>query len=150
VSEAPPVAVHPPVLVAGALGAALLLGWLAPVRLSGGWPGLGALLVGAALGLGLWAVLALREARTGIPTWEAATALVTTGPYAWSRNPIYLAMALLMAGLALASGSLWMALAAAGAVAGLDRGVIAREEPYLAARFGADYAAYRARVRRWL
>jgi protein-S-isoprenylcysteine O-methyltransferase Ste14 len=59
-------------------------------------------------------------------------------------------MLLLMIGLALAWGSLWAALAAAGVALVLDRGVIAREEPYLDARFGADYAAYRERVRRWL
>ena len=45
--SAPPVLVHPPVAVAGALGAALLLHWVLPVRLFGGWPGIGALLVGA-------------------------------------------------------------------------------------------------------
>ena len=148
--SAPPVLVHPPVAVAGALGAALLLHWVLPVRLFGGWPGIGALLVGASVVLGGWAVVVMAAARTGIPTWEAATALVTTGPFAWSRNPIYLAMMLLLAGLALAWGSLWGVLAAAGLAVLLDRGVIAREEPYLAARFGADYAAYRARVRRWL
>jgi len=148
--SAPPVAVHPPVAVAAALAAALLLDWLLPVRLLAGWPGIGALLVGAALVVGAWAVVTMAQARTGIPTWQAATALVTHGPFAWSRNPIYLAMMLLTGGIALAWGSLWALLAVAGVGVVLDRGVIAREEPYLAARFGADYAAYRARVRRWL
>jgi protein-S-isoprenylcysteine O-methyltransferase Ste14 len=148
--SAPPVAIHPPVAVAAALGAALLLHWLLPVRLLAGWPGIGALLVGLAVVLAGWAVVVMAEARTGIPTWQAATALVTHGPFAWSRNPIYLAMVLLMAGVALAWGSLWALLAAAAVAAVLDRGVIAREEPYLVARFGAPYEAYRGRVRRWL
>lgn len=146
----PPVAIHPPVALAAALGAALLLHWLLPVRLFAGAPGIGVLFVAAALVLGGWAVATMAEARTGIPTWRAATALVTHGPFAWSRNPIYLAMVLLMAGLALAWGSLWALLAALAVAVVLDRGVIAREEPYLATRFGAAYEAYRRRVRRWM
>lgn len=81
--------------------------------------------------------------------WTATGEVIATGLYRWSRNPMYLGMAVAAFGLAVALGSMTAALLAllAGAVVGGT--VIEREEAYLHARFGARYDAYRERVRRW-
>jgi protein-S-isoprenylcysteine O-methyltransferase Ste14 len=76
--------------------------------------------------------------------------LIVGGPYRFSRNPIYLGMTLLQAGIGLALGNLWIVLLLAPVLFVLQRAVIEPEETYLARRFGEAYAGYRARVRRWL
>ena len=89
-------------------------------------------------------------AGTNIPTHLPSTALVTDGLYRWTRNPIYVALTLIHAGLSLCGG-LWWALILLPAVLLVMRfGVIAREETYLTAKFGEDYIAYCQSVRRWL
>lgn len=82
--------------------------------------------------------------------WQASTALVTTGAYRFSRNPGYLGMALLYAGVALLAGTLWPFVTLIPVLAVIHYGVILREERYLARIFGDDYAAYRKDVRRWV
>jgi protein-S-isoprenylcysteine O-methyltransferase Ste14 len=110
--------------------------------------GLGA----AGLVLDAAALAAFVRARTTVNPLrpEKSSALVRSGAYRLSRNPMYLGLALLLAGWAI-----WLANALALAllpafVAWLDRFQIRPEERALAARFGAEYEAYRARVRRWL
>jgi len=92
----------------------------------------------------------LSRAHTAINPASATTSLVTSGPYRITRNPGYLGMALVGAGIAVTSGSLWVLAGVAAAMVVVDRGVIAREERYLQAKFGDEYHAYCARVRRWL
>lgn len=111
-----------------------------------------AAIVGAALWLALDAT-AMRlfvRAGTSIPPMKPSTALVTSGPYALSRNPMYLGMAFLYAGLALALGVIWALAMLPVVLVAVDRLVIAREERYLEARFGSDYLGYKGRVRRWI
>ena len=81
---------------------------------------------------------------------EKASALVTGGVYRFTRNPMYLAMTALYLGFALAFDSPVMLALLLPLLALMRWGVIAREERYMAAKFGAPYAAYKARVRRWL
>jgi protein-S-isoprenylcysteine O-methyltransferase Ste14 len=102
------------------------------------------------LALEMWAAGVFRRRGTAVEPWKASTALVSEGPYGFTRNPIYLGFAVTYVGLALALNS-WLALSLLiPCLILIDRGVIAREERYLSAKFGADYDAYRARVRRWL
>lgn len=82
----------------------------------------------------------------GLPTTE----LVTTGVFAVSRNPIYLGGVCLLAGIALVFNLTWSLLLLVPAIAACRYLLIAPEERYLAARFGAEYTPYRASVRRWL
>ena len=76
--------------------------------------------------------------------------IVHTGPYRWSRNPIYLSFSLLQLGVAYWVNSLWLLVTLILAVALMSFVVIPREEQYLETRFPSDYSPYKASVRRWL
>ena len=112
------------------------------------WIGAAVALAGVALIL--MTLLLFRRFRTRPEPWEAASALIAAGPYRLSRNPMYLGMALTAAGTGLFFESFVSLILLVGVVLVIDRWVIAREEAYLARRFGADYAVYKHRVRRWL
>jgi protein-S-isoprenylcysteine O-methyltransferase Ste14 len=107
-------------------------------------------LISAGFGLLGWAITSFRRAGTNVPTNRPALALVVTGPYRFSRNPIYVGGTLAYLGLALAVDGVWLAALLAPFLLILRYGVIAREERYLEAKFGAAYRAYTQNVRRWL
>jgi protein-S-isoprenylcysteine O-methyltransferase Ste14 len=146
----PGVRVPPPVITLAVLLAAWGLDRIAPVPLGPPAPALGGLVVALAVGLAGWALLTLLRAGNDPRPDTPDAALVERGPFRFSRNPIYLAFVLVAAGMALTFGTLWPWLGVAVLHLALDRLVVAREEAYLAARFGAPYAAYRQRVRRWV
>ncbi len=85
-----------------------------------------------------------------MPARKPTTALVRTGPYRLSRNPIYLAFSLFQLGVAIWVNSLWLVATLVAAVALMHCVVIRREEQYLERRFGAQYVDYKTSVRRWL
>ena len=87
---------------------------------------------------------------TPVPTNEPTRALVTTGIHGWSRNPIYLGLFLLYAGIGIAAQSPWALMLTLPLAITIRYGVVAREEAYLERRFGDAYRDYKARVRRWL
>lgn len=112
----------------------------------------GAIAAGIGLAVALWGVIAFRRAQTTVdPMHPVRSArLVTVGVYRWTRNPMYLGFVLLLVGLALALQSV-PGIALAFMTAGyLHRFQIQPEERQLHQRFGADFAIYCARVRRWL
>jgi protein-S-isoprenylcysteine O-methyltransferase Ste14 len=111
---------------------------------------LGAALVVLAVVLFISSVARFRAANTPVPGGKPTTAIVRSGPYRFSRNPIYLAFTVLQLGIALWTNSLWLLVTLAGAVALIHFVVIRREEEYLERRFGDEYLAYKASVRRWL
>ncbi len=78
------------------------------------------------------------------------TALVISGPYRWTRNPMYLGLAMVSAGLAVMANAVWPLLMVAVEVVVVRRLVIDREEKYLESEFGSDYRRYRERVPRWI
>ena len=82
--------------------------------------------------------------------WRPTAALTLRGPYRFTRNPMYLGMALIYLGAALVFGLTWSIVLLPVVMAVIRTRVIAKEERYLEAKFGDDYRAYRARVRRWL
>ena len=90
------------------------------------------------------------RAATPVPSNQPVRALVTSGIHGWSRNPIYVGMFLLYAGIGTAARSPWVLILALPLVIILRYGVVAREETYLERRFGDAYRDYKARVRRWL
>ena len=90
------------------------------------------------------------RAATPVPSNQPVRALVTTGIHGWSRNPIYVGMFLLYAGIGLVARSAWVLILTLPLAITLRYGVVAREEAYLERRFGDAYRDYKARVRRWL
>jgi protein-S-isoprenylcysteine O-methyltransferase Ste14 len=111
---------------------------------------LGASLVVVAIALVISAAAKFRAAGTPVPARKPTTAIVRTGPYGFSRNPIYLAFSLFQLGLALWVNSLWLLATLFVAVALMHFVVIPKEEQYLERRFGSQYLEYKASVRRWL
>ncbi len=111
---------------------------------------LGSACVVAAVVLFLSSVGRFRAAGTPVPGNRPTTAIVRTGPYRFSRNPIYLAFSLLQLGIAVWLDSLWLVVTLALAVTIMSMVVIPREERYLERKFGSEYLDYKTRVRRWI
>jgi protein-S-isoprenylcysteine O-methyltransferase Ste14 len=136
------------------VAAAVILEYPLPISLDGLVPapyryGIGAVLLVAGAGLVALAQRDLKRAdqpsAPGIPT----TALLTHGIFGYSRNPIYLGGIVALAGLGLATNWPWLLIMLVPVAIATDVILIRPEERYLAASFGEDYEAYRARVRRW-
>jgi protein-S-isoprenylcysteine O-methyltransferase Ste14 len=153
-SDIPGVIAPPPLIYLGFLALGWGLGHLIDE------PGLGLdrnlrggiAIAGLALGLFIeaWAAGLFQKAKTAVQPWKPSTALVTTGIYGVTRNPIYLGFAITYLALAVGLDSPLAIALLIPCLLVVDRFVIQREEVYLSARFGADYDAYRRRVRRWL
>ncbi len=110
----------------------------------------GAAIVGFGIVVIAWAVRTMERAGTSPDAALHPTALVTRGPFRFSRNPIYVGFLLIYAGGGLLLNSLWIVLLAAAVVAGLTQAIIVRDEHLLEKRIGDEYRTYRAKVRRWL
>ena len=104
----------------------------------------------AAVLLFVLSVREFRATRTSVRGNERTTAIVRTGPYRFSRNPIYLGFVLFLLGLALLLNNLWLLVALAAFASFISIIVIPREEEFLERNFQAEYSEYKASVRRWL
>jgi protein-S-isoprenylcysteine O-methyltransferase Ste14 len=104
----------------------------------------------SALALFAWAIVTVTRAGSNVPTNRPTTSIVESGPYRFTRNPIYLGMFLGLIGLAIAFDTLWLLLMLVPFALVIRYGVVAREEAYLERKFGDVYRGYRSRVRRWL
>jgi protein-S-isoprenylcysteine O-methyltransferase Ste14 len=104
----------------------------------------------AAVMLFIGSVGRFRAAGTPVPGNKPTTAIVQSGPYRFSRNPIYLAFSLLHLGIAIWINSLWLIATLVAALGVMARVVIPREEQYLERRFGEEYLTYKKSVRRWI
>ena len=147
------VIIRPPIAWALAVLAGLALQWVAPLpfmpaEAPAGW--LGGMVFVLALALVAWAIATITRAGSNVPTNMPSTTIVQTGPYRFTRNPIYLGMFLGLVGLAIGFDSLWLFGTLAPFALVIRYGVVAREEAYLERKFGDAYRHYRARVRRWL
>ena len=113
------------------------------------WPVGGGLVV---VGIAIMAegIRNFSRAATPVRSNQPVRALVTTGIHAWSRNPIYVGIFLIYAGIGIAARSPWVLVLALPLLIILHYVVVAREEAYLERRFGDSYRDYKARVRRWL
>lgn len=110
---------------------------------------LGILLGCAGLAFALPALLGFRRAGTSPEPWHPSTALVTSGLYRYTRNPMYVGLTLIYLGVTAAFGGVWMAAMLVPALLVMRYGVIAREERYLESKFGNAYLDYLGSVRRW-
>lgn len=142
----------PPLIYATAFVLGFLIYLVLPIRMvpSALAPWLGGGLVLVSFPIALWALHTLTRANTTFDTMKPTTALVTAGPYRYSRNPIYLSLTLLYLGVALLINALWILLVVVPLLVVIQRGVIAREEAYLTRKFGDVYKRYKAQVRRWI
>jgi len=95
------------------------------------------------------ALLTLRRAQTSPKPWRPTTALVISGPYRWTRNPIYLAFTLVYLGVTAWVNTLWPLILLPLVLFVMHRGVILREEAYLEQKFGDEYRRYKNDVCRW-
>ena len=143
----------PPIYIFGvALLAGLALDTLWPVALL---PALVQYLVGGILVVAAIALFTLTQREfdrhsTPFSCYQTAQELVTTGPLSYSRNPAYLALAMLYLGSGFLLDNGWILLLAIPAIAVVHYGVIAPEEKYLEFKFGEDYRAYKSRTRSWI
>ena len=144
----------PPLL----LVAVFVAGWIAqayapivgPSTFDGPARGVGVAFVFLALAIIGWAALEMRRAATTILPTAVATTLVTTGPFHFSRNPIYLADSLLLIGLALLFLKPWIALLVPVFIGLVTWLAIVPEEHHLEIEFGQVYRDYKKQTRRWL
>jgi protein-S-isoprenylcysteine O-methyltransferase Ste14 len=147
------VIVRAPIAWELAVRAGLALNWLMPLpflpaAVSAGW--LGAIVFAPAPALVAWAISTMTRAGSNVPTRLPTTTIVETGPYRFTRNPIYLGMVLGLIGLAISFNSLWLLMMLVPFALVIRYGVITREEAYLERKFGDVYRRYCALVRRWL
>ena len=151
-ADNPGVVAPPPLIYSGALAIGLLanrryrLAFL-PRGLSRvlGWP-----LLAGGLAIGALGFREMKRAGTNVDPREPTTAIVTGGPYRFTRNPLYLSMTLMYGGITTLANALPAALLLPIVLHVMRRGVIEREERYLEGKFGDEYLDYKARVRRWI
>ena len=150
--DAPGVIARPPFIYLGFLVLGLMLNWLWPqpllpetLRYT-----LGGALIALGLALALLSIRRFKAAGTNFDTQKPDTAILTEGPYRLSRNPIYMGLTAVYAGIGVAMDAPWIWLTLMPALAVMHYGVILREERYLERKFGQEYLAYKAQVRRWL
>ena len=150
--DTPSVISYPPMVFLGALGAGWLLNWLFPLppHVSLLWYVAGRILSLCGTSLGLWGVYALHRAGTHVRPELPVTALVTDGPFRYSRNPLYVALTTIYVATIFYTGMWWLAVTLVPALAFVHWKIVMREEQYLESRFGENYRAYKARVRRWI
>lgn len=146
------VVVKPPQLyfIAIIVGGLIHLLWPLPLGFPVTLTIVGLLLLAGSLLMMMWASREFRQAETAVPHKIGASKLVTTGPYRYSRNPMYVSLTLLQLGIGLIMGSAWVLLALIPVLLIMNRGVITREESYMTDQFGQRYLDYKTAVRRWL
>jgi len=145
----------PPIIYLAAIAASLVaqiffpLPWIGPplsdILFAAGW-----LAVIAVAAIEYAAIRTLARAKTTIRPDRPSAHLVTSGPFSFTRNPIYLGNTLLMIGIGLISGIVWFLPFAVIAAFATQKLAIEREEKHLQARFGKRYLDYAKRVRRWI
>jgi protein-S-isoprenylcysteine O-methyltransferase Ste14 len=151
-ADNPGVIAPPPLIYADALASGLLANRLYPIPFlphgilrALGWP---SIFVG--LAIGLLGFREMKRARTNVDPYKPTTAIVAEGSYRYTRNPLYVGMTLMYAGVSARANALPAALFLPAVLAVMQSGVIEREERYLERKFGDEYSGYKTRVRRWI
>lgn len=152
-TDKPAVKIHPPTV----LFAAIVAGYIIRLFVGGRLPlprafaeGLGGFLILVALGLMMMAIRIFVEEGQPLMSATPAKELFQKGPYRFPRNPLYLAMMHFGAGFGVATSNVWIIITTAVAGTIIQFMAILPEEAYLERKFGEEYAAYKARVRRWV
>ncbi len=151
-SSGPGIRIPPPVIYVAALAIGFVLNYLWPLSpLSGS----SRYVIGSVVPLvgGLIMPLVLRRFRRAGTTFDVrkpASALITEGPYRFSRNPSYVSLTLLYLGIGILLNNGWILILLAPVFLVMDLWVVRREERHLEAKFGEEYLRYKVAVRRWL
>ncbi len=143
----------PPLLYAGALIALFLVRWQWPASILADRTPLfyGGIALGiAGLAIGLWGRWAMVSARTNINPYKPTLSIVSAGPFGFSRNPLYVGMAMLYLGISLAFDTWWGIVLLPPVLVVMHFGVIRREEEYLERKFGDEYRRYKSAVARYV
>ena len=154
--DAPPdhagVAFHPPILLVAFLILGFVLRAIVPLSFAPEQSValIGPIIVVMSFVMFFWAITTMRRSGGSIPTGEPTDTIVHSGPYRYSRNPIYVSMVGLLLGVGVWGNTLWLIGLAVLAAYLLWWGVISREDDYLERKFGSDYISYKSHVRRWL
>jgi protein-S-isoprenylcysteine O-methyltransferase Ste14 len=152
-SDNPGVKIPPPLIYAGFLLIALALQYVVPIPAflptTMAWF-VGWIICVASLFFVAPAMRSFRSAHTSMIPFRRASSLVTHGIYGITRNPMYLSLLLLYAGISIFLNFWWPIVLAPALIVAMDRMVIVKEEAYLMRRFGEEYRRYRERVRRWI
>lgn len=148
----PGVIAKPPIIYGVALVVGLVLQGVSPLPIASShlqsWVGLVMIALGGLLAY--TAVKTFERWKTPKNPAQPTTTIVTSGPYRYSRNPMYLSLTLIFLGLALTVNSGWLILMGVPVLVFMHVGVIFREERYLEDKFGQVYLDYKSSVRRWL
>lgn len=153
--DRPGVIAHPPYIYLGFLGLGIVLNYFWPLPIGDGpfavWArSFWGLIVAGGATLLLLGIRQFRRRGTHFRTDKPSTAIITDGLYRYSRNPLYLALSLIYAGLGLGLDNLWALMLLVPVLVVIRYGVIAREEAYLERKFGHEYLRYKRSVRRWI
>jgi protein-S-isoprenylcysteine O-methyltransferase Ste14 len=149
-----PVFPRPPVAMLLFMAAGWALNHFVPLQ-DGAWPPplesviVGGIIMACAVGIAMSGGREMTRAKTTFRAGGQASALVSTGVYKRTRNPMYVALTFFMLGAAIATANPWMAVLSPVLLLYLQERVVKREEAYLGQRFGSEYEDYKRRVRRW-
>jgi protein-S-isoprenylcysteine O-methyltransferase Ste14 len=148
------VKIFPPLIHVAAIAIGFLIEWAVPVRIGGAGFGIvrigGCILLVIAVALIASAAKVMFGAGTTPDPTRPSTVIVRSGPYRFTRNPMYLAWELICIGVGLVANALWPMVMAVPAAIVTRRLVIDKEERYLQQKFGTEYLDYKSRVRRWV
>jgi protein-S-isoprenylcysteine O-methyltransferase Ste14 len=153
--DIPGVIAPPPLIALATLLFGLALDWLWPAYvltvLLSFWTRIiiGVPLIAIGLAIAVMARRSFVQAGTNVQPWKPSLTLVTGGVFAWMRNPMYLGLGLLTAGVAIMLASGWTLVLMVPAALVLHYGVVLREERYLESKFGDKYRRYRESVPRY-
>ncbi|MFA4818996.1 MAG: isoprenylcysteine carboxylmethyltransferase family protein [Patescibacteria group bacterium] len=151
-SDSPQVIAPPPFIYLGGIAVGFILHLIKPLSFlpkNFALP-LGVVLIVISVLLVVTAIRTFIRAKTNIDVRKPTTSIVSVGPYRFTRNPIYLSMALLTIGIAVWANALWILITLVPVLLVMQFAVILREEDYLTRKFGGEYLQYKTRVRRWI
>lgn len=148
--DAPNVPMIPPIILLLFLMLGIVLNWAFPMNWGHGWGWLGIILFSLGMGTVIWCKKLFDKAETNISPDKPTLTIVTTGPYKYSRNPIYAGFLCVYAGLGMMMDAPIMLLLTTGLWFILDRKIIVPEEIYLEEKFGEEYLDYKKTLRRWV
>jgi protein-S-isoprenylcysteine O-methyltransferase Ste14 len=149
--DRPGVVAMPPFLYLGAFVVVLLARLVLPLRMvEGSLAAPGVALAALGIGIAVWGRRTMVAAGTNVRPTQPATTIVTSGPFRFSRNPLYCALTLLYLGLTAIVNTWWGVIVLVPLLVVMHVGVVRREERYLERKFGDTYRQYKSRVRRYL